>query len=131
MTTVLLVEDDQHQRLLYEMELEAEGYHVVSATDGHEGLAKMATCAADVVVMDICLRDMDGVEVMRRMRSIRPGLPIVVNTAYGRYREESHTVSLGRLMCVVKSSDLRGLKESIKQVLQLPSRDERVTNGKP
>ena len=129
MTTVLLVEDDEQQCILYKMVLECEGYYVISATTGSEGLAKLASCAADIVVMDVGLPDMDGIEVLRRMRSTRPDMPIVVNTAYAGYWERSDAVAWDRVICVLKSSDLGELKESIKQALRLPTQDGGATKG--
>ena len=92
-------------------------------------MAKLTACTADVVVMDIGLRGMDGVEVIRCSRAGQPDLPIVVNTAYGRYRDETNAVSPDGIVYVVKSSDLGELKGSIKQALRLPTQDGGATKG--
>ena len=53
MTTILLVEDNKNQRLLYEQELRIEGYEIVTATNGKEALEKVREQAPDIIILDI------------------------------------------------------------------------------
>ena len=60
MKSVLVVEDDKNQRLLYEQELGFEGYEVTTAADGMEALEKAREIYPDIIVMDINMPKMDG-----------------------------------------------------------------------
>jgi two-component system, response regulator, stage 0 sporulation protein F len=112
---ILLVEDDPNQRLLYEQELTNDGYEVVTARDGREALEQAEKTRPDLVVMDISMPGMDGIEAMSRMLSQDHKLPIILNTAYATYKESFRAWSADAY--VVKSSDLTELKSTIKRVL--------------
>ncbi len=115
MTTILLVEDDKNQRLLYEQELQQEGYGIVTATDGKEALEKVQEQLPDIVVMDINMPKMDGIEAMGRILSKNKKIPIIINTAYSNYKDSF--MSWAADAYIVKSSDLSELKDKIKEVL--------------
>lgn len=115
MKTILIVEDDKNQLLLYEHELSLEGYNIIMAKDGCEALKKAKEHSPDLVVMDIILPMMDGIELMDRILSERKNVPIIVNTAYGGYRDNFTTWSADAY--IIKSSDLSELKNKIKELL--------------
>ena len=115
MTTTLLVEDDKNQRLLYEQELKYDGYEVVTASDGKEALGKIQEQLPDIVVMDINMPKMDGIEAMGRVLSKNKTVPVIINTAYSNYKDSF--MSWVADAYVVKSSDLSELKNAIKEVL--------------
>jgi CheY-like chemotaxis protein len=120
MTTILLVEDNKNQRLLYEQELRFEGYGIVTAADGKDALNKVQEQPIDLVVMDIYMPGMDGIETMGRILSKNLGIPIVINTAYSRYKD--NYMSWIADAYIVKSSDLTELKNKIKKLLKLETR---------
>lgn len=72
---ILVVEDDQFLRDLYNELLREEGYEVDLASDGEEGLAKMQKGGYDLVLLDIMLPKVDGLEVMRRVNKQKPEKP--------------------------------------------------------
>ncbi len=115
MTTILVVEDDKNQRLLYEQELRLEGYGIVTAADGKEALEKALEQPLDLVIMDINLPKMNGVEAMGMILSKHKGIPIIINTAYGNYND--NFMSWIADAYIVKSSDLTELKNKIKELL--------------
>jgi two-component system response regulator MprA len=78
---VLIVEDDPAVRDSLERSLAFEGYQVVTAADGETGLAAVATHRPDVVVLDLGLPRMDGLEVSRRLRAAGDAVPILMLTA--------------------------------------------------
>ena len=116
MATVLVVEDDPNERMLYEEELREAGYGVITAPDGAGALALAQSTHPDVVVIDISMPGMDGIEVMNRMLARDHKLPIIINTAYASYRDDFRAWSADAY--VVKSSDLSELKETIGRVLE-------------
>ena len=115
MATILLVEDDPNQLLLYETELQEEGHEVVSATNGFDALASLDDEMPDLVVMDLSMPGMDGIDAMSRMLGKNHRLPIILNTAYSSYKDNFRAWSADAY--VVKSPDLTPLKNAIKQVL--------------
>jgi len=115
MTTILLIEDDKNQRLLYEQELGFEGYEIVTAADGKDALIKVQEQPFDLVVMDINLPMMDGIETMGWILSKHKNIPIIINTAYSSYKDNFMTWAADAF--IVKSSDLTELKNKIKEVI--------------
>ncbi len=79
---VLLVEDDDDNRELMSEVLEAAGYEVLSAASGAEGLRTLAERSVDVVVTDVGMPGMGGLEVARASKEIAPAVPVVVVTGY-------------------------------------------------
>ncbi|OHB86928.1 MAG: two-component system response regulator [Planctomycetes bacterium RIFCSPHIGHO2_02_FULL_40_12] len=115
MTTILLVEDDKNQRLLYEQELSLEGYEVVTASNGREALEKVQVQLPDIVIMDINMPKMDGIEAIGKILSKNKEIPVIINTAYSNYKD--NYMSWAADAYIVKSSDLSELKDTIKKVL--------------
>ncbi len=115
MTTILLVEDDKNERLLYEQELRREDYEVITATNGKEALEKVQEQPPDLIIMDICMPKMDGIEAMGRIVSKHKGIPIIINTAYDSYKDKF--MSWLADAYIIKSSDLTELKNKIKELL--------------
>ncbi|MHC4182383.1 MAG: response regulator [Planctomycetota bacterium] len=124
MTTILLVEDDKNQRLLYEQELSLEGYEIVTAADGEEGLRKVQEQPPDMIIMDITMPKMNGIEAMGMILSKHKNIPIIINTAYSSYKD--NFMSWAADAYVVKSSDLIELKNKIKEILTKKAKDLRL-----
>ncbi len=117
MITILLVEDDKNQRLLYEQELGLEGYEIRTAIDGKDALKKVQEHPLDIIIMDIDLPKMEGIEAMGRIISKSKGIPIIIHTAYSSYKD--NYMSWIADAYIVKSSDLTELKNKIKELLAL------------
>ncbi len=115
MTTILLVEDDKNQRLLYEQELRLEGYEILTATDGKETLEKVQEQLPDIIIMDINIPKMDGIEAMGRILNKHKDIPIIIHTAYSSYKD--NFMSWAADAFIVKSSDLTELKNKIKEMI--------------
>ncbi len=121
MTTILLVEDDKNQRLLYEQELRHEGYEVVTASNGKEALEEVQEKLPDIVIMDINMPKMDGIEAMGRILGKNKEIPVIINTAYSNYKDSF--MSWAADAYIVKTSDLSELKEKIKEVLAIKNKN--------
>jgi len=115
MSKILLVEDDAHQRLLYQEELETDGYQVVCAANGKEAIDMVDRENPDLVVMDISMPEMDGIESMGRILSKDRKIPVILNTAYSSYKD--NFLSWSADAYVIKQSDLADLKATIRRVL--------------
>ncbi|HUU69992.1 MAG TPA: response regulator [Planctomycetota bacterium] len=116
MTKILVVEDDKNQQELYRQELMDEGYEVDVASDGKEAITKAMKDRPDLIVLDISMPGMDGIEAMGKILGTDNRIPIVLNTAYSSYKDNFMTWSADAY--VIKSADLTPLKNTIKQVLE-------------
>lgn len=116
MSKILLVEDEKNQRTLYEQELTDEGYEVATAADGREALSKLRDVRPDLVVLDISMPGMDGIETLGKMLGEDNTIPVIFHTAYSSYKENFMTWSADAY--VVKTSDLAELKAKIQEILE-------------
>ena len=115
MKTILVVDDDEAIRTLLQEEMEEEGYKVLIATNARDALKMVAAEALDLVILDIRMPGMDGLEALPRILGIKEGLPVIMNTAYTQYQESF--MSWAADAYVVKSSDLTELKEKIRELV--------------
>lgn len=118
--TILLVEANPAESILYECEMRKWGYHVIAVQNGSEAVAAARVADPDIVVMDVVLPGMDGIEAMSRMLADNRRRAIVLNTAYAHYKNNFRVWSADGY--VVKSSDMAELRQTIERVLQLRAR---------
>ncbi len=116
MATVLVVDDDRHLQMLYEQELQRAGYDVLLASNGAAALETVANQNVDVVVLDIAMPGMDGVEVLTKLLDMNRQLPVILNTAYASFQDDFMTWAAEAY--VVKSSDLTELLKAIEKALR-------------
>ncbi len=113
-TTILIVDDEEHIRLLFKEELEDEGYTVDLASNGLDALDKMKRSAYSVIVLDIKMPGMDGIQTLAEIKKINKDQPVILCSAYGEFKQDFATwMSDGY---VVKSADTRELKEMIRRM---------------
>ncbi len=115
MEKVLCVDDDANLLRLYEEELTEEGYRVIVAKDGREAIKKFEKESPQIVVMDIRMPVMDGIEALTAMLGKDRQIPVILNTAFPQYRDNFMT--WGAEAYVIKSSDLTELKKKIRECL--------------
>ena len=113
---ILIAEDDDSLRLLYEEELKAEGYEVLSARNGKEAIQQLEETRPDLILLDIVMPVMDGMEALGRILRKDRRIPIILNTSYSAYREDF--MSWAADAYVTKSSDLTELKAKIRELLE-------------
>ncbi len=112
---VLVVDDEENIRLLFKEELEEEGYEVDTASNGLEALDKVKAASFDVIVLDIKMPVMDGIQALNAIKNMNKDQPVILCSAYGEFKQDlSSWVSDDY---VVKSADTRELKETIKAIL--------------
>jgi len=81
---VLVIDDDAAVRRAFELALYAEPYDVVCAATGEEGVALATTRDYDLVYLDLRMPGIDGVETLRRIRAVKPDVPVYIATAFHR-----------------------------------------------
>ena len=112
---VLIVDDEPHLRLLYETELRRAGYETMTASNALQGLEFVDTMKPDLVILDIRMAGMDGIEALQRILERDSTIPVVLNTAYSSYRENFMTWSADAY--ITKSSDVTELLATIQDLL--------------
>lgn len=112
---ILVVDDSPQIRQSLQKVLRAEGYDVVLAADGREGIEKFDTERLDMLLLDVCLPDISGWEVFGTLTSINPFLPIVIITG----KDEQHDLAvLGGVGALIeKPLDVPRLLETVKELL--------------
>lgn len=115
MATILVVEDDPHQRLLYRLELGDDGYWVIEANTGREALVQVKEHSPDLVILDLQLPGMDGIDVLWRLLGYDAELPVIIHSGLDHLRDNYMTWIASAF--VVKSSNMDPLKQAIARVL--------------
>ena len=127
MPTVLVVDDEAYLCELYKQELSGVGYEVIAALSGAEALTVLGQQQVDVVVLDIAMPGMDGVEMLRRILAINNRLPVILNTAYTSYQDDFMTWAAESY--VVKSADLSELLARLEEALRKRSAGAAATES--
>ncbi len=115
-TQVLVVEDEESLRSLYKEELEEEGYEVLTACNGKEALSHFIHGKPDLVVLDIVMPVMDGMEALGQILQKDRRIPVVLHTSHPKYRQDFMSWAADAYM--MKSSDLGELKQTIRGLLE-------------
>lgn len=121
MTTVLVVDDDPTVREVVATYLRRDGLEVLEAADGPTALAADADATPDLVVLDLMLPGLDGLEVFRRMRARRGGVPVVMLTARGDEADRVLGLEVGADDYVAKPFSPRELVLRVQALLRRTS----------
>ena len=113
---ILVVDDEENIRLLYKEELTEEGYDVVLAENGYKALDIARNTDVDVVVLDIKMPKIDGIETLRQLKEEKRDLPVILCSAYGEYKQDFSTWASDEY--IVKTADLTELKAVIRNLLE-------------
>lgn len=112
---ILLIEDEINQITLYTETLKKEGYEVESASNGEDGLKLLEEKSFDLVIVDIKMPKMSGLETISNILGQRKNLPVIIYTSYPQYKQDF--MSWAADAYIVKSST--GLDELISKVKEL------------
>ena len=115
MSRVLIVDDEPHLRLLYETELRRAGHETMTADCAIQGLEYVETMKPDLVVLDIRMAGMDGIEALQKIIERDKSLPVILNTAFSSYQDNYMTWAADAY--VTKSSDVTELLETVDRIL--------------
>ena len=116
MARILVVEDDEPLRSLYKYDLEEEGYEVIIAEDGKTALKSLEQLPCDLIILDIRMPEMDGLEALAKIASRQKKIPVVIHTAYFPRKDEIPSGLADAYL--TKSSDLSILKRTVRDLLE-------------
>ena len=119
MPSLLIVEDEAKMLRLLELNLAEEGYTVHSAGDGEVGLTRLRQESIDLVVTDLKLPGMDGLEFLQEVKRIDASIPVVVMTAYGTVETAVEAMKAGASDYVLKPFSLEEIKLVIRKELDV------------
>ncbi len=115
---ILFVEDEEDLTLIVADTLRGQGYAVITAADGIEGLEKFKTEAADIVVADVMMPKMDGFTMAKEIRKLSPTVPLLFLTAKSKIDDVEEGFEIGANDYLKKPFELRELIVRIKYLLR-------------
>jgi two-component system alkaline phosphatase synthesis response regulator PhoP len=131
MTKILIVEDEPNMVAGLRDNFEFEGYQVITAPDGVAGLERALSDSPDLVILDVMMPRMSGLEVCKNLKAKRPSTPIIMLTARGQEVDKVVGLELGADDYVTKPFSIRELLARVKAVLRrvqnIPKNGDRYT----
>ncbi len=127
MKSVLVIDDDPLIRKTLSSYLSKKGFEAVAAEDGEEGIQKYEEYIPDLVILDIRLPDVDGLEVLGRIREKNPNASIIIMTAYDDMKTTIEAIKLGAFEYLVKPLDYVELDLTIDKAFQIRSLEDKVS----
>ena len=117
--TVLLIDDDESLRRVVEYNLHEEGYNVLTAVDGSSGWHTFQAEAIDLILTDVRMPEMDGLELLTRIKSMQPDLPVIMLTAHGTINSAVEAMKLGAFDYLTKPFNREQLKAAVRKALEV------------
>jgi DNA-binding NtrC family response regulator len=114
---ILVVDDEESLRTVLSAELLAEGYRVNTATDGEDAINLLAGQDFDLILLDIKMGRVDGFEVLRHVKRIRPATKVIMLTGFADLKNAIESKRLGAEDFVSKPYDLVDLLTTVDRVL--------------
>ncbi|MHB8155855.1 MAG: sigma-54-dependent transcriptional regulator [Desulfocucumaceae bacterium] len=114
---ILIIDDEEHMCWALERAMKQEGYQVLTATRGVSGLELIKEEAPSLIILDLKMPEMDGMEVLKRAKEINPKLPVIMLTAHGTIETAIEAMKMGATDYLTKPFDLDELKLVVKQNL--------------
>ncbi len=116
---ILVIDDDESLRRVLEYNLAQEGYAVLSAASGEQGLELLKKEGADLVVTDVRMPGMDGLQVLEGVRKVDPSIQVIILTAFGTIEMAVEAMKAGAFHYISKPFNRDELKLTLKKALQL------------
>lgn len=128
---VLLIDDDSRTREIVEQGLTSHGFVVTAAGDGLSGIELAQTLDVDLVLLDLILPGMGGLDVLRKIRLVKPRLPVIALTALDDTRSKIEGLDAGADDYVTKPFSIEELAARIRARLRRSGRDDAVLEAGP
>ena len=118
MKKILIVDDDADLRITLSEILKEAGYYVDNASSGSEAIEKAATEAFDIVLLDVMMPEMNGIDVLKELRKIRPKTRVIMITAFATVKSAVDAIKRGASDYISKPFNIDELLAIIGQVLE-------------
>ncbi len=116
---ILLIDDDESLRRVAEYTLAEEGYDVLTAPNGRAGLDLFRPEAVDVVLSDVRMPELDGMDLLPRIKAMQPDLPVIMLTAHGTIASAVEAMKLGAFDYLTKPFSLDQLRASVRKAVEV------------
>ena len=114
---ILIVDDEKYVRLLFERILIKEGYEVECAASGSEAIDKLASNSFDLVVTDLKMDGIDGLDLIRKGKRTNQAIPFILISGYGTAQTAVSAAQEGADVYLMKPIDMAELKQAVKRAL--------------
>jgi two-component system response regulator (stage 0 sporulation protein F) len=114
---ILIVDDQYGIRILLNEVLKKEGYNTLQAANGPEAVKLAKEHNPDLVLLDMKLPGMDGIEILKRMKADNPDIRAIIMTAYGELDMIQEAKSIGAITHVPKPFDIDDIRKTVKEHL--------------
>ena len=118
MSNILIVDDEQSYRQLLSLVFEGDGHSIRTASNGREAIALLQREAADVIISDVKMPDIDGIEMLRAVRETHPDLGVILMTAFASVETAREAFKLGADDFIQKPFDVEELKLIVRKTLE-------------
>jgi two-component system response regulator AtoC len=116
--TILVVDDQKEICDIFQDALTQEGYEVLTATNGVEAVSLGEQNRPDLAILDIKMPEMDGIEVLQKLREVRGDVEVIMLTGYGTLMTAKEAMRLGAYDYLTKPFDLGLVKSIIREALE-------------
>ncbi|WP_053365951.1 response regulator transcription factor [Bacillus sp. FJAT-27245] len=127
--SILIVEDEEKIARVLELELEFEGYSVTKAADGIEGLEAYRTGKWDLILLDVMMPGMSGIDLLRRIRANDPVTKVIMLTAKGAVEDKVSGLDLGANDYITKPFQIDELLARIRAALRFKTIEKSIEDG--
>lgn len=119
MEKILIVDDNEYLRFTLSELLEGAGFAVTAVEDGGDAIRQVKEQPYSLVILDMKLKEMDGSEVLRRIKSIKESLPVIILTAFGDIKSAVETIKMGANDYITKPFDNDDMLKVIRKTLEM------------
>jgi DNA-binding NtrC family response regulator len=115
---ILVVDDEENVLILFKRVLGKEGYQVECASSAYEALKKLQDESFDLVLTDLKMDGMDGLDLVKKWKTVNPAMPFIMVTAYGTIQAAMNAGKEGVENFLIKPIDIEELKMAVKKALK-------------
>ncbi len=119
METILIVDDEKNYPMILSAVLEDAGYNAVTASSGMEALDVLDSCLVDLVLTDVTMPGMSGIDLLENIKQIKPDLPVIIMTAHGSVEKAVDAMHKGAYTFIIKPFENEGLIAHISKALSM------------
>ena len=110
---ILIVDDDESHRLMLKAVLSDDSYEITEASDGKEAVALAEKIDYGLILMDIRMQEMSGIDALKIIKARKPDIPVLLMTAYASVKSAVEALKLGAIDYLTKPLDIQELKHAI------------------